>query len=123
MILIFKLIFSSAKSNGGTGGGAGGSGGQESSSGGGTSNATRQMTRTRARIMRSSGTSFRGGSGSTRVIMGSTAGGHPSSRPVVPASYVPEELISQAQVVLQGKSRNMIVRELQVYLFTSVRIV
>lgn len=72
------------------------------------------MTRTRARIMRSSGTSFRGGSGSTRVIMGSAAGGHPSSRPVVPASYVPEELISQAQVVLQGKSRSMIVRELQV---------
>lgn len=80
------------------------------------------MTRTRARIMRSSGTSYRGGSGSTRVIMGSAAGGHPSSRPVVPASYVPEELISQAQVVLQGKSRSMIVRELQVcYMFMLFR--
>lgn len=32
----------------------------------------------------------------------------------VPAPYVPEELISQAQVVLQGKSRNLIIRELQV---------
>lgn len=35
------------------------------------------------------------------------------SRPVVPAPYVPEELVSQAQVVLQGKSRNLIIRELQ----------
>lgn len=35
------------------------------------------------------------------------------SRPVVPASVVPEELISQAQVVLQGKSRSVIIRELQ----------
>ena len=96
------------------GGSGGGTGGQDSGSAGGSSNATRQVTRTRARIMRSSGTSFRGGSGSTRVIMGSATGGHPNSRPVVPASYVPEELISQAQVVLQGKSRSMIVRELQV---------
>lgn len=39
-----------------------------------------------------------------------------SGRPMVtvPAPYVPEELISQAQVVLQGKSRNLIIRELQV---------
>lgn len=35
------------------------------------------------------------------------------SRPVVAAQFVPEELISQAQVVLQGKSRNLIIRELQ----------
>jgi len=35
------------------------------------------------------------------------------SRPVVPAQFVPEELITQAQVVLQGKSRNLIIRELQ----------
>ena len=35
------------------------------------------------------------------------------SRPLVPASVVPEELISQCQVVLQGKSRNLIIRELQ----------
>ena len=47
----------------------------------------------------------RGGRG-TGVIMG-------ASRPMVPAQYVPEELISQAQVVLQGRSRNLIIRELQ----------
>lgn len=35
------------------------------------------------------------------------------ARPMVPASAVPEELIAQAQVVLQGKSRDVIVRELQ----------
>ncbi|KAL8591738.1 hypothetical protein ACOMHN_032280 [Nucella lapillus] len=35
------------------------------------------------------------------------------ARPVVPASVVPEELINQCQVVLQGKSRNLIIRELQ----------
>jgi E3 ubiquitin-protein ligase EDD1 len=34
-------------------------------------------------------------------------------RPVVPAPFVPEDLVSQAQVVLQGKSRNLIIRELQ----------
>ena len=32
---------------------------------------------------------------------------------MVPAQFVPEELITQAQVVLQGKSRNLIIRELQ----------
>lgn len=39
-----------------------------------------------------------------------------SGRPMVtvPAPYVPEELVSQAQVVLQGKSRSLIIRELQV---------
>nr|2QHO_B Chain B, E3 ubiquitin-protein ligase EDD1 [Homo sapiens]2QHO_D Chain D, E3 ubiquitin-protein ligase EDD1 [Homo sapiens]2QHO_F Chain F, E3 ubiquitin-protein ligase EDD1 [Homo sapiens]2QHO_H Chain H, E3 ubiquitin-protein ligase EDD1 [Homo sapiens] len=31
----------------------------------------------------------------------------------IPASVIPEELISQAQVVLQGKSRSVIIRELQ----------
>lgn len=35
------------------------------------------------------------------------------ARPIVPASVVPEELINQCQVVLQGKSRNLIIRELQ----------
>lgn len=34
----------------------------------------------------------------------------------MPAPFVPEELVSQAQVVLQGKSRNVIIRELQVSL-------
>uniref|UniRef100_A0A914GSH3 UBR-type domain-containing protein n=1 Tax=Globodera rostochiensis TaxID=31243 RepID=A0A914GSH3_GLORO len=36
-----------------------------------------------------------------------------SNRPMIPASSVPEELIVQCQVVLQGKSRDVIVRELQ----------
>uniref|UniRef100_A0A1I7Y3X2 UBA domain-containing protein n=1 Tax=Steinernema glaseri TaxID=37863 RepID=A0A1I7Y3X2_9BILA len=35
------------------------------------------------------------------------------ARSMVPASSIPEELIAQAQVVLQGKSREVIVRELQ----------
>nr|CAB3267473.1 E3 ubiquitin-protein ligase UBR5-like [Phallusia mammillata] len=34
-------------------------------------------------------------------------------RVVLPASHVPEDLINQVQGVLQGKSRNLIVRELQ----------
>ncbi|GFU25773.1 e3 ubiquitin-protein ligase UBR5 [Nephila pilipes] len=58
--------------------------------------------RNRGRILRTSSGRGRG----SGVIMG-------SSRPVVPAPYVPEELIAQAQVVLQGKSRNLILRELQ----------
>lgn len=41
----------------------------------------------------------------------------------VPAPYVPEELISQAQVVLQGKSRNLIIRELQASFFVSRNVV
>ncbi|CAF1093479.1 unnamed protein product [Adineta steineri] len=43
--------------------------------------------------------------GRTGIIFG--------SRPLIPASNVPEELIEQVQVVLQGKSRNIILRELQ----------
>ncbi|XP_071962133.1 E3 ubiquitin-protein ligase UBR5-like [Antedon mediterranea] len=35
------------------------------------------------------------------------------ARPMVPASVVPEELVAQAQVVLQGKNRSVIIRELQ----------
>ncbi|XP_025994709.1 E3 ubiquitin-protein ligase hyd isoform X3 [Solenopsis invicta] len=81
------------------------------------------MSRSRARIMRNSsairGGSSGGGSGSggrigpPGVIMGGGSGS--SSRPIasVPAPFVPEDLISQAQVVLQGKSRNLIIRELQ----------
>ncbi|CDW54071.1 E3 ubiquitin protein ligase UBR5 [Trichuris trichiura] len=36
-----------------------------------------------------------------------------SSRPLIPASSVPEELITEAQAVLQGKPREVILRELQ----------
>lgn len=74
------------------------------------------MARSRARLMRTTGRSGSAnqssGSRSTGVIIGSGS----SSRPIVtvPATYVPEELISQAEVVLQGKSRNLIIRELQV---------
>ncbi|KAG8192530.1 hypothetical protein JTE90_015165 [Oedothorax gibbosus] len=73
-------------------------------SGSSSSNTTTRITapRNRGRIMRTTAGRGRGGG----VIMG-------SSRPVVPAPYVPEELIAQAQVVLQGKSRNLILRELQ----------
>ncbi|MFH4979150.1 hypothetical protein AB6A40_005859 [Gnathostoma spinigerum] len=35
------------------------------------------------------------------------------TRPLVPLASIPEDLIAQAQVVLQGKSREVIVRELQ----------
>lgn len=49
---------------------------------------------------------------STGVIIGSSTGGR--SLVTVPAPFVPEDLVSQAQVVLQGKSRNVIIRELQV---------
>lgn len=58
-----------------------------------------------------------GGRGAPGVIMGAGAGAGGAgggARPIVPAPYVPEELVSQAQVVLQGKSRNLIIRELQV---------
>ncbi|XP_066917257.1 E3 ubiquitin-protein ligase UBR5-like isoform X2 [Clytia hemisphaerica] len=60
----------------------------------------RATTRGRARILRAA----RGRAGT---------GGWLSNRAVIPASAVPEELISQAQVVLQGKSRQAIIRELQ----------
>lgn len=52
------------------------------------------------------GTSSRSG-----VIIGGSSSGR--SLVTVPATFVPEELVSQAQVVLQGKSRNLIIRELQ----------
>lgn len=106
---------------------------------------SRQLSRSRARILRTS-SSVRGGSGkslvpfamrmaksililacvpvhlslslstsrsgsrSTGVIIGGSSG---RSMVTVPAPLVPEELVSQAQVVLQGKSRNVIIRELQ----------
>ncbi|XP_078331394.1 E3 ubiquitin-protein ligase UBR5-like isoform X2 [Crassostrea virginica] len=47
------------------------------------------------------------------VSRGRRSGVIVGSRPLVPASVVPEDLISQCQVVLQGKSRNLIIRELQ----------
>lgn len=96
-----------------------------SGSGGGGSGGRAGISRSRAKIMRNS-SAIRGGgsggggaggagrSGPPGVIMGGASGN--SSRPIVsvPAPFVPEDLISQAQVVLQGKSRNLIIRELQV---------
>lgn len=64
-----------------------------------TTSTNRQPARTRGRIIRTS--SIRGGRGG--IIMSSNR----------PAPYVPEELVSQAQSVLQGRSRQLIIRELQ----------
>ncbi|XP_062562216.1 E3 ubiquitin-protein ligase hyd isoform X8 [Armigeres subalbatus] len=98
-------------------GNAAGSTASQSNNNSKNSPASRQC-RSRARIMRTSNT-VRGGSSSqgsgsrsTGVIMG---GGSSGSRSLVsvPAPFVPEELVTQAQVVLQGKSRNLIIRELQ----------
>lgn len=68
--------------------------------GGGLSVQHRQAAR-RGRMLRHTASRGRGAS----VIMG--------SRAIIPAQYVPEDLINQAQVVLQGKPRSAIVRELQ----------
>lgn len=61
---------------------------------------SRMPQRPRGRIVRAVGRGRGAG-----VIVG--------SRPLLPASVVPEELINQCQVVLQGKSRSLIIRELQ----------
>lgn len=76
------------------------------------------MARSRARLLRATGRTSSSGQGSGSRSTGVIIGGSSSSRPLVtvPATYVPEELISQAEVVLQGKSRNLIIRELQVSL-------
>ncbi|XP_050027437.1 E3 ubiquitin-protein ligase UBR5 isoform X3 [Dermacentor andersoni] len=110
---ISKVLLSSAashhhsrlnlKGSGGAAGASGGGSGTAAPSGSTSSGASgsRSAARSRGRILRSTASRGRG----SGVIMG--------SRPVVPAPYVPEELVSQAQVVLQGKSRNLIIRELQ----------
>ncbi|XP_022226183.2 E3 ubiquitin-protein ligase hyd isoform X3 [Drosophila obscura] len=76
---------------------------------------SRPMARSRARLLRATGRSSSSGQGSGSRSTGVIIGGSTSNRPLVtvPATYVPEELISQAEVVLQGKSRNLIIRELQ----------
>lgn len=83
------------------------------------------MARSRARLLRATGRTSSSGQGSGSRSTGVIIGGSTSNRPLVtvPATYVPEELISQAEVVLQGKSRNLIIRELQVcYLNVIVKI-
>lgn len=119
----------SASASGGNGGsGAAGSSGIAGSGASGSKNSPRtigQLGRSRARIMRSgaqvqvrsgSSSGAQGGSSSSRstgVIIGSSSAGGGRSLVSVPAPFVPEDLVSQAQVVLQGKSRNVIIRELQ----------
>ncbi|XP_072562057.1 E3 ubiquitin-protein ligase UBR5 isoform X7 [Paramormyrops kingsleyae] len=82
-------------SSGGTGGGGGGGG-----SSSGRSSAAARDSRRQTRVIR---TGRERGSG----LLGS------QPQPVIPASVIPDELITQAQVVLQGKSRSVIIRELQ----------
>uniref|UniRef100_A0A8C9R671 E3 ubiquitin-protein ligase UBR5 n=1 Tax=Scleropages formosus TaxID=113540 RepID=A0A8C9R671_SCLFO len=77
--------------------GVNGGGGGSSS---GRSSAAARDSRRQTRVIR---TGRERGSG----LLGS------QPQPVIPASVIPEELISQAQVVLQGKSRSVIIRELQ----------
>lgn len=108
---------SSSASLSGTGGSLGGSSGQGPGTNvppsfagrvsippqvGGLSVQNRQVAR-RGRMFRQANTRGR----ATSVIMGSRAG------LIVSPQYVPEDLINQAQVVLQGKPRSAIVRELQ----------
>ncbi|CAB3231410.1 unnamed protein product [Arctia plantaginis] len=104
-----------SKNNGNGGGGSGGggtSGGKQGGSGGGCG--SRQQPRTRARIMRNSIRATPSSQGSTSRATGVIIGASGSGRVVsVPAPFVPEDLVTQAQVVLQGKSRSLIIRELQ----------
>lgn len=67
--------------------------------------ATRSLT-SRRRLYRASSSRSRGASGSTGVIMS-------RNTHIIPAQYVPEDMIAQAHNILQGKSRNVIIRELQ----------
>ena len=70
------------------------------------------MSTSGRRIVRTTSNSTVRGARPSGVIMGAS--------PLLPVQYVPEELITQAQVVLQGKSRNLIIRELQVCLIVFV---
>nr|XP_055067526.1 E3 ubiquitin-protein ligase UBR5 isoform X8 [Misgurnus anguillicaudatus] len=85
------------------GGGASGGGGGGGAAGGGSSGRSSTAARDSRRQTRVIRTGRDRGSG----LLGS------QPQPVIPASVIPEELISQAQVVLQGKSRSVIIRELQ----------
>ncbi|XP_051575076.1 E3 ubiquitin-protein ligase UBR5 isoform X6 [Myxocyprinus asiaticus] len=89
--------------NAGGGSGTGGGGGGGSAGGGGSSGRSSTAARDSRRQTRVIRTGRDRGSG----LLGS------QPQPVIPASVIPEELISQAQVVLQGKSRSVIIRELQ----------
>lgn len=115
----------------GLGSGSGGSGSASKSgyktpqtASGASLSSVRAPARTRGRIIRTStirgrGTTAAGtaggSSGSQAAASGSSAAASgsvimSSSRP---APYVPEDLVAQAQSVLQGRSRTLIIRELQ----------
>ncbi|XP_048009870.1 E3 ubiquitin-protein ligase UBR5 isoform X5 [Megalobrama amblycephala] len=91
-------------SGGGSGGGSGSGGGAGGGAGGGGSSG---RSSTAARDSRRQTRVIRTGRDRGSGLLGS------QPQPVIPASVIPEELISQAQVVLQGKSRSVIIRELQ----------
>ncbi|XP_073780763.1 E3 ubiquitin-protein ligase UBR5 isoform X31 [Danio rerio] len=91
-------------SGGGAGGGSGSGGGAGGGTGGGGSSG---RSSTAARDSRRQTRVIRTGRDRGSGLLGS------QPQPVIPASVIPEELISQAQVVLQGKSRSVIIRELQ----------
>ncbi|KAH9388256.1 E3 ubiquitin-protein ligase ubr5 [Tyrophagus putrescentiae] len=79
---------------------------------GGGSSSARTVQTARRRLIRHSARGPRGGpGGSASATAASVIMGHRGA--VIPAQFVPEDLINQAQVVLQGKSRNVIIRELQ----------
>ncbi|XP_041974178.1 E3 ubiquitin-protein ligase hyd isoform X2 [Aricia agestis] len=106
-----------ASKNGGNGGGGSGGGGPSGGKQGGSGSGcgSRQQPRTRARIMRNSIRAAPSSQGSTSRATGVIIGASGSGRVVstVQAPFVPEDLVTQAQVVLQGKSRSLIIRELQ----------
>ncbi|XP_029594233.1 E3 ubiquitin-protein ligase UBR5-like isoform X2 [Salmo trutta] len=103
--------------NGGSGGGGGGGGGSSSVGGAGGGGVGGAVSGGGGGSSGRSSTAARDSRRQTRVIRtgrdrgSGLLGSQP--QPVIPASVIPEELISQAQVVLQGKSRSVIIRELQ----------
>lgn len=108
-----KADASKGGGNGGGGNGGGGNSGGNKGNGGGGCGGARQQVRTRARIVRNprpASSSQGSTSRATGVIIGASGSGRVVS---VPTPFVPEDLVTQAQVVLQGKSRSLIIRELQ----------
>ncbi|XP_022696858.1 E3 ubiquitin-protein ligase UBR5-like isoform X3 [Varroa jacobsoni] len=108
-LLSDSLDLSKGPSDGAPGGGNnnGSNKGSNSQAAGGGNSASGAASSGSSKVKRTARIStggYRPGS-SGRMVMG--------SRSVVPATYVPEELVTQAQVVLQGKSRHLIIRELQ----------
>ena len=116
---IFLLLLSSLSANNNSSSGGGShrlsslsSSGNNSLVAGGGSSSARTVQTAHRRLIRHSARGPRGGpGGSASATAASVIMGHRGA--VIPAQFVPEDLINQAQVVLQGKSRNVIIRELQ----------